>query len=131
MGLGAQPLGERPQQSRCGTPGLVVVSATWSVRLARAHRLQVASAVIAAAVLFGCTLSPKLPSLPNTGIASGREECTVAPNGAADCSAAARALCHAKGFETGASTNTETEYCFDKANGRIGNCTFVTRASCH
>jgi hypothetical protein len=102
------------------------------VRLARAHfGVQVASALIAVAVLFGCTLSPKLPSLPNAGIVSGREECTVTPNGVADCSAAAKALCHAKGFETGASTDMETDYCFDKVRGKIANCTIVTRATCH
>src|SRR5262249_4746620 len=37
--------------------------------------------------------------LPLAGITAGNERCTLAPNGAPDCRAAAQALCRAKGYE--------------------------------
>jgi hypothetical protein len=45
--------------------------------------------------------------LPTAQIASGRERCTIAPNGAPDCVAAANALCKAKGFSSGSSIDFE------------------------
>jgi hypothetical protein len=45
--------------------------------------------------------------LPTAQIASGRERCTIAPNGAPDCQAAASALCKAKGFSSGSSIDFE------------------------
>ncbi len=86
--------------------------------------------------------------LPVAGIASGREQCTLASNGAPDCRVAAEALCRARGFGTGTSVDFETsEKCPPpyRASGRDtpyrlssqdrpeGVCTmehFVTRALC-
>jgi hypothetical protein len=45
--------------------------------------------------------------LPAAQIASGRERCTIAPNGAPDCQAAANALCKTKGFSSGTSIDFE------------------------
>jgi hypothetical protein len=81
-------------------------------------------------LLFGCASSPSLPIYPQN-LVSGREQCASAQNGATDCNAAGYALCHAKGFQTGASVDTQTEYCFDRSRGGVGNCTYVTRAACH
>ncbi len=41
-------------------------------------------------------------------IATGRERCTIAANGAPDCRAAAELLCKSKGFSTGNSLDNET-----------------------
>ena len=46
--------------------------------------------------------------LPVPGVASGREQCILAGNGAPDCRAAAEALCRARGFTTGASVDFVT-----------------------
>jgi hypothetical protein len=45
--------------------------------------------------------------LPTSRIASGRERCTIAPNGAPDCRGAADALCKTKGFQSGTSIEFE------------------------
>jgi len=45
--------------------------------------------------------------LPTSRIASGRERCTTAPNGAPDCRAAAETLCKSKGFNSGTSVDFE------------------------
>jgi hypothetical protein len=77
--------------------------------------------------------------LPVAGVASGREQCAIAGNGAPDCQVAAEALCRARGFGTGASVDFVTaEKCQPpyRASGRDvpeGACTlehFVTRALC-
>jgi hypothetical protein len=77
--------------------------------------------------------------LPVAGVASGREQCSIAGNGAPDCQVAAEALCRARGFGTGASVDFVTaEKCRPpyRASGRDtpeGACTlehFVTRALC-
>jgi hypothetical protein len=92
--------------------------------------LRLVAAAILAALLFGCADSPKFPVSPQS-VVSGRERCTVTPNGAPDCNAAGNALCRARGFEAGASLDTQTEYCFDRSRGGMGSCAFVTRAACH
>ncbi|HZP77920.1 MAG TPA: hypothetical protein VFB45_17370 [Pseudolabrys sp.] len=70
---------------------------------------------------------------------SGHERCTVAPNGAPDCVAAANAICKAKGFAEGKSLDmTTAEKCPARVllSGRTGtpgecpNETFVSRALC-
>jgi hypothetical protein len=77
--------------------------------------------------------------LPVAGVASGREQCAIAGNGAPDCQVAAEALCRARGFGTGASVDFVTaEKCQPpyRSSGRDtpeGACTlehFVTRALC-
>lgn len=45
--------------------------------------------------------------LPTSRIASGRERCTIAPNGAPDCRGAAAALCKTMGFKSGTSIDFE------------------------
>jgi hypothetical protein len=45
--------------------------------------------------------------LPSSRIASGRERCTTAPNGAPDCRIAADTLCKNKGFNSGTSVDFE------------------------
>jgi hypothetical protein len=81
-------------------------------------------------LLFGCADSPRFPVSPQN-VVSGREPCTTAQNGATECNAAGNALCRAKGFQAGASVDTQSEYCFDRSRAGVGNCTFVTRAACH
>ncbi len=77
--------------------------------------------------------------LPASRILSGRAVCTITPNGAPDCRAAAESLCKAKDFRRGTSLDTETaETCPPQVYlaGRPpkpGECkveTFVTRAVC-
>jgi hypothetical protein len=90
--------------------------------------LRLVAATISTAILFGCD-GPRFPVSPHS-VVSGHEQCTAA-NGAPDCAAAGNALCRARGFEAGASVDTQTEYCFERSRGGMGNCTFVTRAACH
>ncbi len=76
--------------------------------------------------------------LRNTSVVFGNEKCGVAPNGAPDCVAAARALCKAKGYESGQSLDmTTAEDCPAKVylSGRntgpeCASVTFVSRALC-
>jgi hypothetical protein len=77
--------------------------------------------------------------LPVPGVASGREQCILAGNGAPDCRVAAEALCRARGFTTGASVDFVTSekcqppYRSSSRDTPEGVCTlehFVTRALC-
>jgi hypothetical protein len=78
--------------------------------------------------------------LPNTRIVIAREQCATAPNGAADCQAAATTLCRGKGFATGKSLDTQTEQKCKSArfliegrapsNSECPTHIFVTRAMC-
>ena len=77
--------------------------------------------------------------LPAARIAVGRELCTVAPNGAPDCRAAAQALCRARGYAGGNSVDVETtEDCPPGASmarwrGETVTCStenYVTRSLC-
>jgi hypothetical protein len=86
------------------------------------------AAIVPATILFGCADNLKLP-LSSAGTASGRQQCMVASNGAADCGAAVQALCRANGFESGASLDTQSELCFDRSRG-TSTCVFVKRAAC-
>jgi hypothetical protein len=77
--------------------------------------------------------------LPGNPLVSGSERCTLAPNGAPDCKAAAETLCKSKGFATGNSVDYVTaEKCPTQVMlGRPvvpADCTtehVVTRAICH
>jgi hypothetical protein len=80
-----------------------------------------------------------IAGLPGARFADGRERCAVATNGAADCHAAADAVCRGKGFTAGKILDTRSE---QKCPARVwlsghlpaeGECpleTFVTRAVC-
>lgn len=76
--------------------------------------------------------------LPSAAFISGREQCTLAPNGAPDCRNAAVSMCRVQGYSGGNSIAFETaEKCPPPArvSGRPpqGDCTlehFVTRAVC-
>ena len=84
--------------------------------------------------------SSSSPGLKVPSFEKGREKCPVADNGASDCKAAADALCRAKGYQQGRSTDTDaTQRCSAEAlllSGRKsapGACRtdyFVTRAWC-
>jgi hypothetical protein len=84
--------------------------------------------------------SSNSPGLKVPSFEKGREKCPVADNGASDCKAAADALCRAKGYQQGRSTDTDaTQRCSAEAlllSGRKsapGACRtdyFVTRAWC-
>jgi hypothetical protein len=72
-------------------------------------------------------------------VVTGRQRCTLAPNGAPDCKVAAVTLCKANGYKDGDSVDYETaESCPSAAylNGRrpaTGECPIehtVTRAMC-
>jgi hypothetical protein len=75
---------------------------------------------------------------PSARIASGRERCSIAPNGAPDCRFAAETLCRSKGFNTGTSVDFENvENCpaqvLLSGRRREGECPvdyFVTRSLC-
>jgi hypothetical protein len=78
-------------------------------------------------------------ALPGTRFVEGRERCSVAPNGAADCRAAADTICHGKGFTSGKILDTRSENkcpAYVWLSGHLpaeGQCpveTFVTRAAC-
>jgi hypothetical protein len=76
--------------------------------------------------------------IPAARVMRGHEKCSLAPNGAPDCLAAAKALCKGKGFETGKSVDmTTAEICPAQVylSGRDSGkgChteTFVSRALC-
>ena len=76
--------------------------------------------------------------LSPASVVSGHEVCRIAPNGAPDCVAAAKAICAAKGFKTGKSVDmTTAETCPAKVYmaGRSGGAeckteTFVSSALC-
>lgn len=79
-----------------------------------------------------------LGKLGTSRLATGRERCAVAANGAPDCRVAAEALCKSKGFASGKSVDFETsERCSAQAllSGRKepGDCRVehvVTKAMC-
>jgi hypothetical protein len=75
--------------------------------------------------------------LPVARVMSGRENCTVAPNGAPDCIAAAEALCRKHGYSTGKSMDfTSAEECpprvllGQQSRAECTNVTFISRALC-
>ena len=79
-----------------------------------------------------------LKALSGVNIVEGREKCAIAPNGAADCQAAAEAICQTKGFKTGKSADIQTKskcsaQAFLSGASRREACvteTFVVKASC-
>jgi hypothetical protein len=78
------------------------------------------------AVLLACTPAPEFPlRAPVGGVVSGHERCP-----GADCRAASKAMCQAKGFEDGTPLDSQTEYCLDKGLRPSSNCVFVTHAVC-
>lgn len=77
--------------------------------------------------------------LPASRIASGRERCTFAPNGAPDCRGAADALCKNMGFQSGTSIefenaeNCPAEVLLAGRRRHEGDCPvdyFVTKSLC-
>ncbi len=76
--------------------------------------------------------------IPAARVVTGHEKCTLAPNGAPDCVAAANAMCKTKGFDSGKSVDmTTAEVCPAQVylSGRNSGpgChteTFVSRALC-
>lgn len=83
--------------------------------------------------------SDTLTNLPGASTVSGRELCAVAPNGSADCDAAAAVMCKKNGYKAGKSVDyISAEKCPLKVylQGRQknpGECrmeTFVTKALC-
>lgn len=77
--------------------------------------------------------------LPGARVVRGRQNCTIAANGAPDCVAAANALCKAKGFGSGRSVDvTSAEECpaavmLGHRQAKPGECrsvTFITSAFC-
>ncbi len=80
-----------------------------------------------------------IAKLPSARVVTGRELCQNAPNGSPDCRAAADAICHAKGFGSGKSLDTQSaQKCPARLwlSGRLpadGECpveTHVVRAVC-
>ena len=80
-----------------------------------------------------------LTKLPTARGVTGRELCQNAPNGSPDCRMAAESICHAKGFSTGRSLDTQSaQKCPARIwlSGRLpaeGECaveTHVVRAVC-
>jgi hypothetical protein len=77
--------------------------------------------------------------LPTSRIASGRERCTFAPNGAPDCRGAADSLCKRIGFQSGTSVdfvnveNCPAEVLMAGRRRAEGDCPvdyFVTKSLC-
>ena len=77
--------------------------------------------------------------LPGTRVVLGRERCAVAPNGGADCTAAANTLCRSKGFGGGRGLNIDSaQKCpasvwlrgRQPTEGACPTETFVVRAVC-
>ncbi len=80
-----------------------------------------------------------IAGLPFTRVVTGRERCTLAPNGGSDCAPAANALCRGKGFGAGLGLDiTSAQKCpawiwlsgRSPAEGECAVETFVTRAVC-
>lgn len=80
-----------------------------------------------------------IAKFPSARVVTGRELCQNAPNGSPDCRAAADAICHAKGFGSGKSLDTQSaQKCPARLwlSGRLpadGECpveTHVIRAVC-
>ena len=77
--------------------------------------------------------------LPGTRVVDGRERCAVAPNGGADCTNAAHALCRSRGFSAGRGLNIDSaQKCpasvwlkgRQPSEGACPTETFVVRAVC-
>jgi hypothetical protein len=70
--------------------------------------------------------------LPTSRIASGREKCTFAPNGAPDCRGAADALCKSRGFQSGTCIEFENaENCpMERTAADCPVVYFVTKSLC-
>ena len=74
--------------------------------------------------------------IPNSRVMDGRERCTLAPNGAPDCVAAADALCRKHGYSSGKSLDfTSAQECprTYMSNRQAEECTtvtFINRAMC-
>ncbi|HEY6992578.1 MAG TPA: hypothetical protein VH397_02615 [Xanthobacteraceae bacterium] len=77
--------------------------------------------------------------LSNVRVVAARERCAPAQNGSPDCEAAADALCRGKGFQTGKSLDTQSEFkcpakvLLERRTPNEANCPteiFVTRAMC-
>jgi hypothetical protein len=76
--------------------------------------------------------------LPTARVMAGQERCTIAPNGAPDCLAAAERLCRKHGFASGKSVDfTSAQECPARVwiSGRrtddeCRTVTFITRAMC-
>jgi len=76
--------------------------------------------------------------IPGTRVVTGHENCTIAPNGAPDCTVAANAICKAKGFASGKSVDMTTAeicpaqvYIAGRSSGpECHTETFVSRALC-
>lgn len=79
-----------------------------------------------------------MTKLPTARVMNGRERCTVAPNGAPDCLAAAEQLCKKHGFASGKSMDfTSAEECPAKVylggattGSECQTVTFISRAMC-
>lgn len=78
-------------------------------------------------------------NLPNARVTRGHQPCTIAVNGAPDCTEAANRLCKAKGFALGQSVDiTAAEECplrvaLGRREAKPGECkivTFVSKAMC-
>jgi hypothetical protein len=84
------------------------------------------------------TAAGAVANISSARVVNGHERCTIAPNGAPDCVAAANAMCKSKGFASGKSVDmTTAEVCPAKVYlaGRNSGpeChteTFVSRAFC-
>jgi len=76
--------------------------------------------------------------IPGARVVIGHEKCTIAPNGAPDCVAAAGAICKSRGFDSGKSVDmTMAEVCppqvYMAGRNSGEGChteTFVSRALC-
>jgi hypothetical protein len=76
--------------------------------------------------------------LPTARMMAGKEKCSVAPNGAPDCLAAAEALCRKHGYASGKSMDfTSAEECPAKvylggtqSRAECQTVTFISRAMC-
>ena len=86
----------------------------------------------------GKAAADAVAKIPVARAMSGHERCTVAPNGAPDCLAAAESLCRKHGFASGKSIEfTSAEECPARtllAGRRSGaectTVTFISRAMC-
>ena len=89
-----------------------------------AARLIIAAMMVSVPV--ACTPAPEFPpKTPVGGVVSGHERCP-----GADCRAAGKAMCQAKGFQDGTPLDSQTEYCVEKGGSLSSNCVFVTHAIC-
>jgi hypothetical protein len=86
----------------------------------------------------GKNAADAVTKLPTARVMTGRERCTVAPNGAPDCIAAAEQLCRKHGYASGSSMDfTSAEECPAKVylggantGPECQTVTFISRAMC-